>query len=79
MIVSSSELRKQTLSSLNESDSLKIKSNDFEECATSGIQLLCSAMKTDRKNGKKINLLETFKPFEDAILRSGISLEMIIQ
>jgi len=70
-------LRENLLSALKDVNHLEIDMVEISECDTSGLQVLCSAKKTADKEGKRILLEGISKAIEDAMIKTGITHEMI--
>lgn len=71
------DLRTRFVSFIEENDFLELDIKDVFECDTSGIQLLCSALRSAREKGKKINIVGKSQAVEDALSRAGMTLHMI--
>jgi len=70
-------LKENLLSALKDVDLLEIDMADVRECDTSGLQILCSAKKTADQRSKRIVFPVIPKAIEDAMIKTGITHEMI--
>jgi anti-anti-sigma regulatory factor len=70
-------LRETLLAALEDVDLLEIDVRDIRECDTSGLQILCSAKKTADSRGTQITFTGISGRFENAMIKTGITYEMI--
>ncbi len=70
-------LRERVISSLRDAGTLELDLTDIRECDTSGLQILCSAKKTADKKGGRIVITGIPRVVEDAMMKTGITHEMI--
>jgi len=72
------ELKERFMNSLEKNEVTDLDVMDVQECDSSGVQLLLSAIRSARETGKRINISGQSKAVEDALFRAGIKPEMII-
>jgi anti-sigma B factor antagonist len=71
------ELKRNLLNLLNNNDFLELDIDNINECDTAGLQLLCSLKKTFAERKKKLIITGESKSIEGAMVRTGITSEMI--
>jgi anti-sigma B factor antagonist len=76
-IYEASTLKEKLAGILTDADILEIDISEVMECDTSGLQILCSAKRTADRESKKIGLSLIPKTVQDAMIRTGITHEMI--
>jgi anti-sigma B factor antagonist len=76
-IYEAGSLQEMFISSLEDGDLLEVDMMEVKECDTSGLQVLCSGKKTADQKGKQIILTGIPKAVEDAMIKAGITQEMI--
>jgi len=70
-------LMEKFMASLEGADILEIDMMEVRECDTAGIQVFCSAKKTADQKGKQIVLTGIPGAVRDAMIKTGITREMI--
>jgi anti-anti-sigma factor len=78
-ICNANDLRNSFMSLLQDNDIMELDMSELEECDSAGLQLLYSTGKTVSSLGKKLIISGNSLAVEDALYRSGMTLEMIVQ